>query len=76
MSTPLFAGDLRTDLPAYRVYEHGELVAEVAGVTDLWREDLVAPQAAIMRSRPPFAIGHAPGHMAITDARDSGYLVP
>jgi uncharacterized protein YcsI (UPF0317 family) len=192
VSSPLFAGDLRTDLPAYRVYEHGEPVAEVTDVTDLWREDLVGfligcsftfepalleagvplrhlelgrnvsmyrtrvacrpagqlsgplvvsmrpvpaglvatavrvtsrypavhgapvhvgdpaalgiadldspdfgdpvevrpgevpvfwacgvtPQAAVMQSRPPFAIGHAPGHMAITDARDSGYLVP
>lgn len=191
-SSPLFAGDLRTDLPAYRVYEHGEPVAEVEDVTDLWREDLVAflfgcsftfesalmdagvpvrhveagcnvpmyrtslacrpagslggplvvsmrpvpaslvstavrvtsrypavhgapvhvgdpgqlgiadlgdpdfgdavevrpgevpvfwacgvtPQAAVMHSRPEFAIGHAPGHMAITDARDSAYLVP
>ena len=36
----------------------------------------VTPQAAVMRSRPAFAIGHAPGHMAITDARDSDYLVP
>nr|WP_248960810.1 DUF1445 domain-containing protein [Sphaerisporangium perillae] len=36
----------------------------------------VTPQAAVMRSRPPFAIGHAPGHMAITDVRDSVYLVP
>ena len=192
VSSPLFAGDLRTDLPAYRVYEHGEPVAEVTDVTDLWREDLVGfligcsftfesalleagvpvrhlelgsnvsmyrtrvacrpagrlsgplvvsmrpvpaglvatavrvtsrypavhgapvhvgdpaelgiadldspdfgdpvevragevpvfwacgvtPQAAVMQSRPPFAIGHAPGHMAITDARDSSYLVP
>ena len=42
VSTPLFAGDLRTDLPAYRVYEHGELVAEATDVTDLWRDDLVA----------------------------------
>lgn len=191
-SSPLFAGDLRTDLGAYRVYEHGELVAEVDDVTDLWRDDLVAfligcsftfeaalleasvpvrhveagsnvpmyrtnaacrsagslsgplvvsmrpvpaaqvadavritsrypavhgapvhvgdpselgirdldspdfgdavevrpgevpvfwacgvtPQAAVTQSRPPFAIGHAPGHMAITDARDSDYLVP
>ncbi|GII79554.1 UPF0317 protein [Sphaerisporangium rufum] len=33
----------------------------------------VTPQAAVMRSRPPFAIGHAPGHMAITDARDHDY---
>jgi uncharacterized protein YcsI (UPF0317 family) len=29
-----------------------------------------------MASRPPFAIGHAPGMMAITDARDSDFLVP
>ena len=188
----IFDGDLRTDLPGYRVYEHGELVDEVTDVRDVWREDLVAflvgcsftfeaalleagapvrhievgsnvpmyattrecrsagsiggplvvsmrpmpadqvatavrvtsrypavhgapvhvgdpaalgirdlgspdfgdpvlvregevpvfwacgvtPQAAVMQSRPPFAIGHAPGMMAITDARDSDYLVP
>ena len=36
----------------------------------------VTPQAAVMASRPKLAIGHAPGHMAITDARDSRYLVP
>ena len=34
--------DLRTDLPRYRVYRHGELAAEVTDVRDLWREDLVA----------------------------------
>jgi len=192
VSTPLFDGDLRTDLPAYVVYERGETVAEVTDVRPYWRDDLVAfligcsftfeaaleeagvpvrhveagtnvpmyrtsvttraagslhgpmvvsmrpvpadliatavrvtarypavhgaplhvgdpraigiddldhpdfgepvevragevpvfwgcgvtPQAAVMASRPDFAIGHAPGHMAITDARDSGYLVP
>lgn len=36
----------------------------------------VTPQAAVMESRPPLAIGHSPGHMLITDARDSDYLVP
>ncbi|MEU8177722.1 putative hydro-lyase [Microbispora hainanensis] len=188
----IFDGDLRTDLPAYRVYRDGEPVAEVTDVTSYWRDDLVGfligcsftfeaalleagvpvrhieagtnvpmyltdrpcvpagelsgplvvsmrpipaelvpaavritsrypavhgapvhvgdpaalgiadlgtpdfgdpvevrdgelpvfwacgvtPQAAVMRSRPPFAIGHAPGHMAITDARDSAYLIP
>ncbi|WP_067818334.1 putative hydro-lyase [Actinomadura kijaniata] len=36
----------------------------------------VTPQAAVMASRPKFAIGHAPGHMAITDARDADYLIP
>ncbi|KRF19964.1 hypothetical protein ASG90_19755 [Nocardioides sp. Soil797] len=192
VSSAIFGGDLRTDLPAYVVYEHGEPVAEVTDATDFWRDDLVAflvgcsftfeaalleagvpvrhieqgrnvpmfrtsidcrpagalagplvvsmrpmpadqvatavrvtsrypavhgapvhigdpsalgiadlaspdfgdavevrdgeipvfwacgvtPQAAVMASRPPFAIGHAPGHMAITDARDSAYLVP
>ncbi|MFB9567557.1 putative hydro-lyase [Saccharopolyspora hordei] len=191
-SAAIFAGDLRTDLPAYTVYRDGELVEERTEVTDLWRDDLVAflvgcsftfeaalleagvpvrhieagsnvpmyrtnracrpagrlsgplvvsmrpipaelvpaavrvtsrypsvhgapvhvgepgalgiadldrpdfgdpvevrpgevpvfwacgvtPQAAVMQSAPPFAIGHAPGHMAITDARDSDHLVP
>jgi len=34
--------DLRTDLPKYRVYEGGELIAEPVEVTDYWRDDLVA----------------------------------
>ncbi|MET0870963.1 MAG: putative hydro-lyase [Paeniglutamicibacter terrestris] len=36
----------------------------------------VTPQAAVMESKPVLAIGHAPGHMLITDAKDSNYLVP
>ncbi|MFH8295267.1 putative hydro-lyase [Streptomyces sp. NPDC018059] len=35
----------------------------------------VTPQAAVMASRPPFAITHAPGRMFITDARDEQYRV-
>lgn len=192
VSCSIFGGDLRTDLPGYRVYEHGSLVAETTDVTDLWRPDLVAfligcsftfeaalqeagvpvrhleagcnvpmyrterpcrsagsiggplvvsmrpvpaadvatavrvtsrypavhgapvhvgdpaalgiqdldepdfgdpvevrpgevpvfwacgvtPQAAVMASKPAFAIGHAPGSMAITDVRDNTFLVP
>jgi uncharacterized protein YcsI (UPF0317 family) len=30
----------------------------------------VTPQVAIMESRPPFAITHAPGYMFVTDVRD------
>lgn len=191
-SAPLFDGDLRTDLPAYRVYEHGRLVAETADASEHWRPDLVSfligcsftfeaplleagvpvrhieagtnvamyrttrpcrpagrlsgplvvsmrpipadrvadavritsrypavhgapvhvgdpaglgiadlsrpdygdpvevrpgevpvfwacgvtPQAAVAASGPEFAIGHAPGHMAVTDARDADYQVP
>ena len=33
----------------------------------------VTPQAAVMASRPPFAITHAPGQMFLTDARDEQY---
>jgi len=33
--------DLRTDLPRYRVYRHGDLVDEPADLTAWWREDLV-----------------------------------
>ncbi|NNH32571.1 DUF1445 domain-containing protein, partial [Rhizobium sp. SEMIA 4085] len=35
----------------------------------------VTPQAAVMASRVPFAITHAPGHMFITDIPDSAYHV-
>ncbi len=42
-STRLAPGaDLRTDLPAYRIWEHGNLVAEPADITGYWRDDLVA----------------------------------
>ena len=34
--------DLRTDLPAYRVWEHGRCVAEPGDITAWWRDDLVA----------------------------------
>src|SRR5438105_9767459 len=33
--------DLRTDLPRYRVYRHGELVEEPADLRSWWRDDLV-----------------------------------
>jgi uncharacterized protein YcsI (UPF0317 family) len=33
--------DLRTDLPRYQVYRHGELVESRADVVDLWRDDFV-----------------------------------
>jgi uncharacterized protein YcsI (UPF0317 family) len=34
--------DLRTDLPAYRVWADGRCVSEPGDVTDWWRDDLVA----------------------------------
>ena len=35
----------------------------------------VTPQAAVMASKLPFAITHAPGHMLVTDAPDSDYTL-
>ena len=34
--------DIRTDLPRYRVFRHGELIDEPADVRGHWRDDLVA----------------------------------
>ena len=34
--------DIRSDVPRYRVWRHGELVAEPTDITDLWRDDLVS----------------------------------
>jgi len=39
---PLFDGDVRTDLPLYRVYVDGELAEEVTDVRRWWRADLVS----------------------------------
>jgi len=34
--------DLRYDIPKYRVYQHGEMVAEVEEISEYWRDDLVS----------------------------------
>ena len=34
--------DIRTDIPKYRVWRRGELIAEPTDVREVWREDLVA----------------------------------
>jgi len=34
--------DIRSDVPAYRIYENGELKDEVADIRNLWRDDFVA----------------------------------
>jgi uncharacterized protein YcsI (UPF0317 family) len=41
---PLLGADLdiRTDLPAYRVWKNGELVAETHDIREWWRDDLVS----------------------------------
>lgn len=34
--------DIRSDLPKYRVFEHGKMVEEVAEISSLWSDDFVA----------------------------------
>jgi uncharacterized protein YcsI (UPF0317 family) len=34
--------DIRTDIPQYRVYQNGKMVAEVETIKEHWRKDLVA----------------------------------
>ena len=34
--------DIRTDVPSYNVYRHGELIESASQITDLWTDDMVA----------------------------------
>jgi uncharacterized protein YcsI (UPF0317 family) len=34
--------DMRCDLPRYRVWRHGQLVAEPTDIADLWQDDFVS----------------------------------
>lgn len=53
--------------------DFGDPVAAEPGDVPVFWACGVTPQAALMASRPPFAITHAPGYMLITDARDTDY---
>ncbi|AYG84134.1 hypothetical protein DWB77_06343 [Streptomyces hundungensis] len=50
------------------------VVAEPGDVPVFWACG-VTPQAAVMASRPPFALTHAPGRMFLTDVRDEHYRI-
>lgn len=55
--------------------DFGDPVEGEAGDVPVFWACGVTPQAALMASRPPFAITHAPGYMLITDARDVNYRI-
>lgn len=75
--TPVHVGDPEAlgiaDLSAP---DYGDPVTVRPGEIPVFWACGVTPQAAVMQSRPPLAIGHAPGHMLITDLRDSDLVVP
>lgn len=56
--------------------DFGDPVEAHAGDVPVFWACGVTPQAALMASRPPFAITHAPGHMFVTDVPDSVYRLP
>lgn len=39
--------DVRTDLPAYRVYEYGKLTRTVHDISDLWKDSSAGPEALV-----------------------------
>jgi uncharacterized protein YcsI (UPF0317 family) len=55
--------------------QFGDAVVAQPGDVPMFWACGVTPQAAVMASRPPFAITHRPGHMLITDRRDTDYRV-
>ncbi|MDR3320986.1 MAG: putative hydro-lyase [Synergistaceae bacterium] len=55
--------------------DFGDPVTIKSGETPVFWACGVTPQAAVMKSRPPFAITHAPGYMFVSDKRDSDYAV-
>ena len=55
--------------------DFGDPVTIRRGETPVFWACGVTPQAAVMKSKPPFAITHAPGHMFIADKRDADYAV-
>jgi uncharacterized protein YcsI (UPF0317 family) len=36
----------------------------------------ITPQAAVLRARPPLCITHAPGHMLVSDMKNSAWALP
>ncbi|HWO64805.1 MAG TPA: putative hydro-lyase [Umezawaea sp.] len=55
--------------------DFGDAVVPEEGDVPVFWACGVTPQAALMASKPPFAITHAPGHMFVTDVPDSTYRV-
>ena len=56
--------------------DHGDAVEPEPGDVPVFWACGVTPQEALMASRPPFAITHAPGHMFVGDVPDREYLLP
>jgi len=56
--------------------DYGDPVEAEAGDVPVFWACGVTPQAAVLASRPPLAITHAPGHMFVSDVPDAVYRLP
>jgi uncharacterized protein YcsI (UPF0317 family) len=73
---PVHSGDpARIGVADLGTPDFGDAVDMLPGDVPVFWACGVTPQAAVMASRPPFAITHAPGRMFVTDVRDEQYLV-
>jgi uncharacterized protein YcsI (UPF0317 family) len=68
--------DLRIDLPGYRVFREGKLVAELSDITDYWRPDLVAFLLGCSNSMDEVLLdaGIPQRHLESEDGRISVYV--
>jgi uncharacterized protein YcsI (UPF0317 family) len=51
--------------------DYGDAVEVRDGEVPVFWACGVTPQAALMQAKPPFAITHKPGHMFLTDLKDT-----
>ena len=71
---PVHIGDpAGLGIPALSGPDFGDAVEVKTGEVPVFWACGVTPQAAIMASKVPFAITHAPGYMFVTDASDRDY---
>lgn len=72
---PVHVGDPATiGIADIQKPDYGDPVEIRAGEQPVFWACGVTPQAALLATRPPFAITHAPGHMFLTNLRDADLL--
>jgi uncharacterized protein YcsI (UPF0317 family) len=73
---PIAAGDpAQLGIADLSTPDFGDAVEILPGETPVYWACGVTPQAALMASKPPFAITHSPGHMFVTDVPDTEYRI-
>ena len=55
--------------------DHGDAVEIREGEVPVFWGCGVTPQAAMVASKPPFAVTHAPGHMFVSDKKNVDYSI-